>query len=510
MKNIAFGLGGQMLNILMSFIMRTVFVNTLSEAYLGVNGLFTNILMVFSLADLGVGTAIIYSLYKPIAIGDKSKIQALMNMYATAYRIIGLVIIGLGLAMTPFLEVFVKTDQEIPDLKLIFMLFVLNTASTYFLSYKGTLITAHQKNYIVTNVVYSTSIVCYGIQILIMVLTKNYVFTLSIQVATNMLQNVITMIIANRMFPYIKKRNKMRLKQRERKKIFKNVRSLMFYRMGQVIINGTDNIVISSMVDIVAAGIYSNYLLLTTTIKNLLQQVFHAITASIGNLSAVESDEKKYHAYNVVYFGNFWMFCFASACFWALFNPFITIWIGEKMLLSDDIVMLIVLNFYLVGMRNVNITFRDTMGVFKEGRFVPLLAAAVNIVISILLAPSFGMLGVFIGTALSTITTMFWMEPMILFKHGFKRSVWPYFTKYIVYLLVTILCCVATRGLCDLIPENNIGTFIAKLFICMVVPNVIIIAAFMRTQSFKALTSTVMGVLRRKTGKAAPRTAEGE
>lgn len=510
MKNIAFGLGGQLLNILMSFVMRTVFVHTLPEAYLGVNGLFTNILMVFSLADLGVGTAIIYSLYKPIAVGDREKIQALMNLYAAAYKIIGLVIIGLGLVMTPFLEIFVKTDQEIPDLKLIFMLFVMNTASTYFLSYKGTLITAHQKNYIVTNVVYSTSILCYAIQIVIMTVTKNYVFTLSIQVGTNMLQNVITMIIANRMFPYIKGRNKMRLRQRERKKIFKNVRSLLFYRMGQVIINGTDNIVISSMVDIVAAGVYSNYLLLTTTIKNLLQQVFHAITASIGNLSAVETTEKKYHAYNVVYFGNFWMFGFATACFWALFNPFISLWIGDKMLLSDDVVMLIVLNFYLVGMRNVNITFRDTMGVFKQGRFVPLIAAAVNIVVSILLAPSFGMLGVFIGTAVSTVATLFWLEPVILFKHGFKRSVWPYFTKYIAYLVVTIICCVATKGVCDLLTVNNIGTFIAKLFICLVVPNVIIIIVFMRTKPFKTLTATVLGVIRRKTGKTAPRTVQGE
>ena len=510
MKNIVFGLGGQILNILMSFLMRTVFVNTLPAEYLGVNGLFTNILMVFSLADLGVGTAIIYSLYKPIAVGDKQKIQALMNMYASAYRTIGLVIIGMGLAMTPFLDVFVKTDQDIPDLEIIFLLFVLNTASSYFLSYKGTLITAHQKNYIVTNVVYSTSILCYGLQMLMMVLTKNYVLTLSIQVGTNMLQNIITMIIANHMFPYIKGKNKMRLKQRERKKVFQNVRSMVFYRVGQVIINGTDSIVISAMVDIVAAGIYSNYLLLTTTIKNLLQQVFHAITASIGNLSAVESDEKKYQAYNIVYFGNFWMFGFASACFWSLFNPFITLWIGEDMLLSEDVVLLIVLNFYLVGMRNVNITFRDTMGVFKEGRYVPMIAAALNIIISIWLAPSYGILGVFIGTAVSMMASLFWMEPMILFKHGFKRSVWPYFTKYLAYLAVTILCCVVTRAACDLLPVNTIGTFIVKLFICLIVPNAIIILFFMRTAAFKALTSTVLGVIRRKAGRKAPKTAKGE
>ena len=295
MRNIAFALGGQILNILMSFAMRTVFVNTLGEVYLGVNGLFTNILMVFSLADLGVGTAIIYAMYKPVAEHDTRKIQALMNMYGRAYRTIGLVIIGMGLAMTPFIRYLVKTDQDIPDLQVIFLLFVANTASTYFFAYKGTLITAHQKNYIVTNVVYSTSILCYGVQIVVMLLTHNYILTLSIQVGTNILQNIITMLIANKMYPYIKKRNSESLCRREKRGIYRNMGALVFYRTGQVIINGTDNIVISAMVGIVESGIYSNYLLLTTTIKNLLQQVFHAITASVGNLNVEESNETKYN-----------------------------------------------------------------------------------------------------------------------------------------------------------------------------------------------------------------------
>lgn len=329
MRNIAFALGGQILNILMSFAMRTVFVNTLGEVYLGVNGLFTNILMVFSLADLGVGTAIIYAMYKPVAEHDTHKIQALMNMYGRAYRTIGMVIIGMGLAMTPFIRYLVKTDQDIPDLQVIFLLFVANTASTYFFAYKGTLITAHQKNYIVTNVVYSTSILCYGVQIVVMLLTHNYILTLSIQVGTNILQNIITMLIANKMYPYIKKRNNESLRRREKRGIYRNMGALVFYRTGQVIINGTDNIVISAMVGIVESGIYSNYLLLTTTIKNLLQQVFHAITASVGNLNVEESNETKYNVYNAIYFGNFWLFGFSTVCFWVLFNPFIELWIDQ-------------------------------------------------------------------------------------------------------------------------------------------------------------------------------------
>lgn len=498
MRNIVFGLGGQMLNIIMSFLMRTVFVATLGESYLGVNGLFTNILMVFSLADLGVGTAIIFALYKPVAQQDTRRIQALMNLYGKAYRICGLAIIALGLAMLPFLDVFVNTKTDIPHLGVIFMLFVLNTASTYFFAYKGTLITAHQKNYIVTNVIYISSVVCYGVQIAVMLLTHNYILTLSIQVGTNILQNIITMIIANRMYPYIRGRNNVQLEKAEKRKIFSNMGSLMFYRVGQVVINGTDNIVISAMVGTEILGVYTNYLLLTTTIKNLLQQVFKAVTASVGNLNAVETDEKKYSAFNVLFFGNFWMFGFAAACFWVLFNPFVELWLGSRMLMDIDVVFLIVLDFYLVGMRNVNITFRDTMGVFRQGRFVPLVAAVANVVISIALAPSLGIAGVFIGTAVSTAGTLLWMEPVILFRHGFRRSVTPYFARYWVYFVMTMAMAAITGLAASIFTVNNIWTFLGRMAICLVIPNAMIVAVFSRTQEYKTLVGMVKGYIGRR------------
>ncbi len=497
-KNIIFALGGQILNILMSFVMRTVFVKTLGSVYLGVNGLFTNILMVFSLADLGVGTAIIFALYKPIAEGDQRKIQALMNMYGKAYRTIGFVIIGLGLAITPFIGFFVKTTQYIPDLKIIFLLFVFNTASTYFFAYKGTLITANQKNYIVTNVVYISSILCYGVQIAVMLLTHNYILTLSIQVGTNVLQNIILMIIANRMYPYIKKRNNETLRRHEKKKIYRNMGALVFYRTGQVIINGTDNIVISAMVGIVETGIYSNYLLLTTTIKNLLQQVFNAITASVGNLAAIETDDKKYAVFNAIFFGNFWMFGFASVCFWVLFNPFIELWIGKTMLLSTDVVFWIVLNFYMLGMRNVNMTFRDTMGIFREGKYVPMAAALINVGVSVWLAPIYGISGVFIGTAISTVVTLLWLEPIILHKYGFKRSTFSYFVKYFMYFAATAGACYVTQLAANLFVQNTMLTFIGRIAICLVVPNMIFLGLFWKTKDCRTLLQMVFSALRRR------------
>lgn len=495
-RNIIFGLSGQILNILMSFAMRTVFIHTLDAVYQGVNGTFTNILMLFSLADLGVGTAIIYALYKPIADDDKEKIQGLMKLYQKAYTIIGFVIIALGIVTLPFLEYLVK-DADIPDLHLIFMLFVINTASGYFFSYKGSLITAHQKNYIVTNVIYGTSILCYAIQMVVMSVTHNYILTLSIQVGTNALQGIITMNIANRMYPYIRGKNDSVLPAKDRKAIFKSVRSLMFYRAGQVVINGTDSLIISSIVGVNEAGIYSNYSLLTTTVKNLLQQVFNASTASIGNMAATESPRRKYRVYKAIFFGNFWMFGFASVCFYVLLNPFVAMWAGEDRLLAKHVVVFIVLNFYLVGMRNVNTTFRDTMGVFEEGKFIPIISAIVNIGISILTANMFGLIGAFIGTTVSMITTLVWMEPVVLFKYGFRRSPLPYFRKYLIYFITTVFAVVLTDSIAGLL-GTGVLAFLGKFFICLIVPNVLFYLLFRNTAEFQLLFRQVKSVIGRK------------
>ncbi len=497
-RNIVFGIGGQLLNILMSFAMRTVFIRALDKVYLGVNGLFTNILMVFSLADLGVGTAIIYALYKPIAENDTKKIQALMKLYQKAYTIIGFVIVALGLILMPFTETFAKTDQNIPQLKLIFMIFVINTASTYFFSYKGTLITANQKHYIVSAVVYATSILCYAIQIVIMQLTRNYILTLSIQVGTNMLQSIITMVIANRMYPFIRGKNNSALTRHEKRRIFQSMRSLMFYRTGQVIINGTDSIIISSFVGIVEAGVFSNYALLTTTVKNLLQQVFTAISASIGNLAVMESDSRKYQIYNVVYFGNFWMFGFAACCFFSLFQPFVRIWAGKDNLLTMAQMFFIVLNFYLIGMRNVNLVFRDAMGVFREGRYIPVASAIVNVGVSIFTALKLGLVGAFVGTTISMLTTLVWMEPVVLFKYGFKRSPLPYFLKYAMYFASAAAACALTYFATSYLPVRGLIGFILKALITFTVPNLVFFILYGRTYEFKFIYSKVKGMLFKK------------
>ena len=231
--------------------------------------------------------------------------------------------------------------------------------------------------------------------------------------------------------------------------------------------------------------------------KNLLQQVFNASTASIGNMAATESPRRKYRVYKAIFFGNFWMFGFASVCFYVLLNPFVAMWAGEDRLLAKHVVVFIVLNFYLVGMRNVNTTFRDTMGVFEEGKFIPIISAIVNIGISILTANMFGLIGAFIGTTVSMITTLVWMEPVVLFKYGFRRSPLPYFRKYLIYFITTVFAVVLTDSIAGLL-GTGVLAFLGKFFICLIVPNVLFYLLFRNTAEFQLLFRQVKSVIGRK------------
>ncbi len=500
LKNIVFGLGGQILNLLMSFIYRTVMVRTLGDAYTGISGSFTNILMIFSLADLGVGTAIIYNLYKPIAEDDKIGIRRLMNLYKKAYSLIGMVILLLGFIMMFFLKSIIKETEYVDNLYLIFAIYVLNTASSYFLAYKGTLITANQKNYIVTNVVYLTSIICYIVQIILIRLTKNYVVTISVQTATNMLQNVITMRIANKMYPFIDDGNDDLPPIAERKQIYSDMRSIVFYRIGAVITNGTDDLVISSALGILTEGIYDNYQLLLTTIKNLLLQVFKGITASVGNLNVLESSERKYEVYNMIYFGNFWLFGFCAICFFELLTPFVSLWLGAERTLNMGTVFIVVLNFYLTGMRNVNTTFRETMGIFKQGKYVAMTGALLNLGLTILLVNMIGLNGVFLGTTFSTLGYLFWKEPLVLYRHGFKKNIFPYFAKYAFYLACVFIAGCLTVLVCYMLFNNTVSilSIAGRLLICILIPNGFFYFIFHRMKEYKMLKDIVMGVILRR------------
>ncbi len=494
-RNVITALIGQGLGIILSFIGRGVFINTLGMEYLGINGLFTNVLSILSLAEMGVGTAIIYSLYSPLAHGDKRQVRALMTFYEQVYRTIGVTIFILGIALVPFLKYIIKGQPDIPYLYLIYLLFLINTVVSYFFAYKRSLIIADQKNYIATMYRYGFYIVLNVCQIILLLTTKSFIGFLIVQISVTILENLMIANKANKMYPFLRDKTKIKLGIESRKEITKNVKALLCHKIGWIVVSGTDNIIISSFLGVYWVGLYSNYYLVTNALNIVIGQIFNALTASVGNLNALESKEKTYNVYKKILFANFWIVGFSSVCLISLFNLFIGVWLGEEYIFESNVVLVIVINFYISMVRKATLVYKDAMGLFWYDRYKPLFEAGINMVISIILVPKLGIIGVFIGTLISTITTAFWIEPYVLYRYGFKIKIRKYFQEYFKYTTVVLIMAIITYQLCNIFKSITLGNLIIRAFICLTIPNIIFMTCFYRTDEFKYFMKILIKVI---------------
>lgn len=484
-KNSLTGLIGQILGLILNFVSRTIFIKVLNMDYLGVSGLFTNVLSVLSLAELGFSSAIIYSMYKPLADKNEDTISALMNLYKKTYSIIGGIVAGIGIIIIPFLGIITKGMDNIENITLIYVLFLINSVISYFFSYKAAIITADQKNYIVTFNQYFFQIIKILVQTIVLLLTHSYILYLIIQIISTFIENLVISIKANKLYPYLRKNKTKFLDIKIKLEIIKNVKAMICHKIGSVVVIGTDNILISSFVGVYWVGIYSNYLLIITAIKNIVNQMFTAITASIGNLNALETREKQEEVFNNVLFMNFMIYGNCSIVLMILINPFIKIWIGNEFVMNYDIVFLIIINFYVTGMRKTALTFKDAYGLFWNDRFKPLFEAIINLVVSIIMLKLFGIIGVFIGTLTSTILTGFWIEPYIVYKYGLKSSVSKYFKRYFIYGGVTIIAGIISSYLTAWINTNNIVCIFIKGVFLIFIINFIFLLCFINSNELK-------------------------
>ena len=490
-KNIIVTLIGHIVSLVISFVARLVFVRMLSAEYLGINGLFTDILSILSLAELGLGSAIIYGLYKPLAVKDEKKIKAWMNFYALVYRIVGIVVLVLGISLMPFLDIIIKEQPNISNLNLIYLLFLTNSVSTYFFAYKRSLIMADQKNYIVTFYQKFFTILVNVVQMIALFLTKNFILYLVIKIIVSLLENLVIARRADMMYPFLKEKNKEKLTVEDKKGLYKNVQAMVYHRVGGVMVEGTDNILVSSFVGIIWVGLYSNYSLIVNAIFGIISQVFESVTASVGNMNAIESKEKSFDIYKVMLLLNFWFFGFSTIALWILLNPFIMLWLGEDYLMSTIIESMIVINFYIKGMRRITLIFRDSFGLFWNDRYKPLVEVIINLLVSAILAQYFGIIGVLFGTFISTMTTSFWIEPYVVYKYGFQRNVGDYFKRNAIFFATLLIAAIPTWYVSSILFTTiNIWTFIGKVTVCIVIPNLIFILIFKNTAEFKY----VMGI----------------
>lgn len=498
-KNIKFAFFNQIIFNLLKFLNRYIFIMVLSEEYLGLNGLFSNILSILSLAELGVGTSITYSLYKPVAEGNKQKITNLINIFKKAYTIIGLFIGISGIMLTPFIQFFVNEMPDIPYIRIIYVLFVINSASSYIFSYKSTLISTNQKNYIIDMYCLVGQIIISVLQIIFLLTTKSYILYLLIQVIVTLLRNIALSIKAEKMYPFINEIKPTKLDETEKNKLINNIKALIVHKIGAVAVCGTDNILIAKLDSLKIVGVYSNYTLITGTLEMVYGIIFNSISSSIGNLCAV-SDKKKSleYFYNMRFF-SFWLYSFSVICLYILIDPFIGMIFGEKYILPRLMVIVVLINYYISGMRKFVSIFKDAYGLFWEDRYKPIIESIINLVFSIILGIKFGGAGVIMGTIISNISTCFWMEPYILFKYGFNENLYKYFIKYFKYTFIALLNLIITVNICNIFMLEGLFGFIIKMFICAVIPNLIFFVIFRKTSEFKYSYNIILNkVLKRK------------
>lgn len=491
--NIFVSLMSQSILILLGFISRKVMIDSIGVEYLGINGLMSNILIILSLAESGIGIAMVYALYKPLAEGDILQIRALMNFYKNAYRILAGITMILGVSLIPFLHVFMK-GNTIDNYLLIYSLFLFSSVSSYLFSYKISINNADQNKYVSTITNTITQIIVLIIKIFILYVTKNYILFLSIDIGATLIKNIILSKIIDEKYPYLKEKTKVKLDINIKKDLIKNIKSLFLGKIGYIISNASDNLVISSFINISTVGLYSNYVTLTTSVSGFVSLFITNISASMGNLVATESKDKIYSIFNVTLFINFWMYGFCSICLYCLSEQFIgEIWLGNEYLMGNGVLFVVVLNFFLNGIMAPIDTVKSSSGIYYPDRYVPAISALVNLIISVILVKRLGIIGVLLGTVASNLLFSFWIKPIIVYKYVFKAPVFDYFRIICKKTVIVILAAIITTLICRLINLNNsLIEFICKGIVCTIIPNGIFLLTSYKSQEFDYLYSIII------------------
>lgn len=486
--------------LLLQFVVRTLFIKCLSIEYVGIQGLFTNILTVLSFAELGIGNAVSFSLYKPLAENNQYKVAQLIKFYKTVYRLISLTVFVLGVGITPFLYSLIREKPDIPEnLYIIYLLFVLNTAVSYLFVHKQTLLLADQKKYIVSlYTIIITTIVCIIQCICLLVFHSIYAYLIVMLIGV-VATNVVLSIKCNREYPSILSKDISSLEKKEKLTIFDNVKSLFYYRIGNVILNGSGNILISKLFGITILGLCSNFYYAINAIIGVFSQVLVSFVATIGNLNAVEDEEKKMMAFYKTSVFCFWLYGFICTGFFMFLNDFITLWIGEQYTLNWFVVFSIVLVFYVDNVCFPLSSFRVTMGLFRKARFSPIIASVSNIALAILLSRVWGVAGVFLAVSVSRFLFVNLVDIYLIFKYGFKRKSFKYFVYYIVFTLFCILAFFLIKYVIMLIDLSNMYVlFISRLLVFTIGFNLLFVVLFYKLPDFKGLQENFLILVNRK------------
>ncbi len=507
-RNALVGILCQGAGMLLAFVGRLVFVHTLGQDYLGISGWFSNILQVLSITELGIGTAIVVSLYKPLAENNVPRIRATLRMLRRAYRYVGLSVLGLGLLVLPFLPVLVNKETTLVDLRIVYLLFLAQSVFSYlFQGYKAALFTADQRQSRIHLMTLWASLFTTTAQIAVLLLWRSYYAYVAIFALAAIFKNLLISRSASRAYPVLTsiarpgpdEDDEAALPKAERRGIFKNLLGLSLYRISGTVLNATDNLVLGKFIGFGIIGVYSNYLLVVTAIATVLTLIFQSLTASVGNLNVTAPPQRQHFVFRCLNLMDGWLYGFSAVCLFCLLDPFITLFFGADWVFADPRVLpIIVLNFLTSGLVENVIMHKDACGLFWQGRFRPVFSAGFNIILSLWWVGPLGIFGVLLATVVSRLITTFWFDPWMVHHYAFQASVKPYALQTAGVLLLTAALCVGLKALLSwLFPALTFWTFAAMVLICAILPNVVFYAVLGHGEAFAYLKEQALGLFKK-------------
>ena len=483
-RNMIFGTIQKVYSLAIPFLMRTLMIYFMGVQYLGLNSLFTSILQVLNLTELGVGSAMVFSMYGSIASDNTDRICKLMRLYKIYYRIIGLVIAVIGSILIPFIPMLINKNslETLPNDINIYLIYILNlsaTVLTYWLfAYKNCLFQAHQRDDITKKVLLITNTIQYALQILAICLFRNYYIYCVVALFTQTLTNLSTAFLANKFYPKYKAVGK--LPKEDIKSINHRIRDLFTSKIGNVAVNSADTIVISAFLGLTTLAIYQNYFYIITALTGLIQIILNACTAGIGNSLIVETREKNFKDFKTFAFILAWIVGFCTVCLLCLYQPFIIIWVGEELMLNFTAVIYFCIYFFVQEFNSLFILYKDSGGIWHKDRWRTLITALANLIMNLIIVQFWGVYGVLASTFLATMLIgMPWLLHN-LFTTMFEKKYLKSFCKHLLYYsAITIIVSILTYLVCFFINITNTWIlFIVRLVICLILPNLLFFIAY--------------------------------
>lgn len=480
-----------------NLIIRKVFIATLGNGLLGLSSLFTNLIGWISIVELGVGTAIVYSLYKPFAENDKKTVNAYINFYRKFYRAVGFIILGIGILLAPFIKYFVKEDISSKVMIFGFLLYLINSFISYMFSHKLCILNVAQEAYKVT---IGTTVSKLTIAILQYIMLRNYpdfFLYIIIQMLINILYYIIINIYILSKYSWLNDK-KQELEGNSKKNLIKNVRALFMHKIGGLVVFSTDNIVISKFIGLTVLANYTNYQMIISALQSVVKVGISGITASVG-IMLVEGDKKKaYETHKKIFFLSFWIVSYIIITLYNTLDQFIAIWIGKESFLNSFTVCILLINMYFLLMRSSVDSFQEGSGNFYQDRYGPIAEGTINLVMSIILVKRIGISGVFVGTLISNFLVVFWTKPYVVYKHVFKINVKNYFIMYFKYLGIALIPLFLTNFLLNSLKYNyNIMSLIINCIINTLIINLTYLLIFYKTKEFKFYKDLFMRLIKK-------------